>query len=197
MRTNTGSTPKTELAGGYAELSRTFAASFVFIAPLIVVYHIGLLAYPGAQNGVQPVFEQFFSRFAHLGPAFFSFLMLGLLCFAIWATRNRQPRQPWLYARMMLEACGWAALMLAVARLLPLERMQVGGQGGSGTEELLHGLEVVLPDLVASAGAGVYEELIFRDRNIPGGLREDRDGTRVFETHDPDGVKIAFRERPA
>ena len=52
-------------------------------------------------------------------------------------------------------------------------------------------------ELIVPSATRVYEELMFRDRNIPGGLREDRDGTRVFETHDPDGVKIAFRERPA
>lgn len=39
-----------------------------------------------------------------------------------------------------------------------------------------------------------YEELIFRDRNIPGGLRPDSDGVLVFETHDPDGVRIVFRQ---
>lgn len=39
-----------------------------------------------------------------------------------------------------------------------------------------------------------YQELLFRDKNIPGGLRYDADGTLLFETHDPDGVKILFRE---
>lgn len=39
-----------------------------------------------------------------------------------------------------------------------------------------------------------YEELIFRDRNIPGGLRREDDGSTVFETHDPDGVKVVFRK---
>jgi hypothetical protein len=33
-----------------------------------------------------------------------------------------------------------------------------------------------------------------RERNIPGGLREDPAGGILFETHDPDGVKILFRE---
>ena len=49
-------------------------------------------------------------------------------------------------------------------------------------------------ELIVASATKVYEELIFRERNIPGGLRDDTDGTRVFETHDPDGVKIAFRE---
>ncbi len=40
----------------------------------------------------------------------------------------------------------------------------------------------------------VYEELVFRDRNIPGGLRKEADGTLLFETHDPDGVKLIFSQ---
>ncbi len=39
-----------------------------------------------------------------------------------------------------------------------------------------------------------YDELIFRDKNIPGGLQEGLAGGLVFETHDPDGVKICFVE---
>lgn len=51
-------------------------------------------------------------------------------------------------------------------------------------------LEIVL--LVPSAEKA-YEELLFRNRNIPGGLRADSDGTPLFVTHDPDGVRILFR----
>lgn len=39
-----------------------------------------------------------------------------------------------------------------------------------------------------------YEELLFRDKNVPGGLRRGADGALLFETHDPDGVKILLRE---
>ena len=39
-----------------------------------------------------------------------------------------------------------------------------------------------------------YKELIARDRNILGGLRQDASGALVFETHDPDGVKIMYQE---
>ncbi|MFQ5525743.1 MAG: VOC family protein [Thermoanaerobaculia bacterium] len=52
---------------------------------------------------------------------------------------------------------------------------------------------MVLSLIVASAEV-VYDELIFRDRNIPGGLRKDKSGNTVYETHDPDGVKILFVE---
>jgi hypothetical protein len=39
-----------------------------------------------------------------------------------------------------------------------------------------------------------YEEIFFRDKNVPGGLRKDVDGALIFETHDPDGVKVICRE---
>lgn len=39
-----------------------------------------------------------------------------------------------------------------------------------------------------------YDELIFRNQNIPGGMLEDEDGTAVFQTRDPDGVRIIFHE---
>lgn len=40
-----------------------------------------------------------------------------------------------------------------------------------------------------------YEELIFREKNIPGGLKLVSDGSMVFETHDPDGVRIVLRQQ--
>jgi catechol 2,3-dioxygenase-like lactoylglutathione lyase family enzyme len=53
--------------------------------------------------------------------------------------------------------------------------------------------KLVLSWMVPSAER-VYEELLFRDKNIPGGLRRGADGALLFETHDPDGVKILLRE---
>ncbi len=52
-------------------------------------------------------------------------------------------------------------------------------------------LEVVV---IVPSAEKAYEELIFRNKNIPGGLRPDPDGVLVFETHDPDGVRIIFRQ---
>ena len=49
-------------------------------------------------------------------------------------------------------------------------------------------------DLVVPSAEAAYEELLFRDRNIPGGLRREADGALVFGTNDPDGVKIVLRE---
>jgi catechol 2,3-dioxygenase-like lactoylglutathione lyase family enzyme len=48
--------------------------------------------------------------------------------------------------------------------------------------------------LVVTSAERVYEEMVFRDKNVPGGLRLDADGLLLFETHDPDGVKVVFRQ---
>lgn len=48
--------------------------------------------------------------------------------------------------------------------------------------------------LVVPSAEEVYESLLLRDRNIPGGLRRLDDGALIFQTHDPDGVKLIFRE---
>lgn len=50
---------------------------------------------------------------------------------------------------------------------------------------------------VVPSAEKAYEELLFRDKEIPGGLRREDDGTLIFETHDPDGVKIVYRQAEA
>lgn len=52
----------------------------------------------------------------------------------------------------------------------------------------------LLIELDVPSAEATYQEHLFRDKNIPGGLRQV-DGGLVFETHDPDGVKLLFRER--
>lgn len=51
--------------------------------------------------------------------------------------------------------------------------------------------------LLVPSAEQAYQDLLLRDRNIPGGLREAEDGARIFQTHDPDGVVILFREAQA
>ena len=117
-------------------------------------------------------------------------------------------------ARNFDRTCRFYGDVLALPRLQSWDRENGRGalyQAGSGAIEVLgraHGSEggrdeafdyqgpqhkLVVALTVASAEKA-YEELLFRDRNIPGGLRTEADGALVFETHDPDGVKVLFRQ---
>lgn len=48
--------------------------------------------------------------------------------------------------------------------------------------------------ILTNSAEKAYEDLIFREKNIPGGLKQLPDGAMAFQTHDPDGVKILLRE---
>ena len=48
--------------------------------------------------------------------------------------------------------------------------------------------------LVVPSAEKAYEEALFRNSNIPGGLTRTADGAAAFATNDPDGVKILLRE---
>ena len=50
-------------------------------------------------------------------------------------------------------------------------------------------------ELLVPSAELVYEQMVFRHRNIPGGLSFAADGSKVFVTHDPDGVQIVFHEK--
>ena len=42
-----------------------------------------------------------------------------------------------------------------------------------------------------------FDEIFFREKNIPGGLEKDDQGRLTFVTHDPDNLRIVFRESGA
>ena len=48
----------------------------------------------------------------------------------------------------------------------------------------------MIVELAVPSAEGAYREMLFRDKNIPGGLRTDDRGRLLFETYDPDGVRI-------
>ena len=138
---------KPRAASRYYDASRRLAASYVFIAPLLAVYEGGVFLDPRARNGADPLVRQLFSQLSHLGSAFFSMLILGLLFVAIGRTRQKRIHTPGLYWFMLLESCGWAAAMSAVAFFFPPKSLS---------------LSPLALDLVKSVGAGVYEEIVFR-----------------------------------
>ena len=81
--------------------------------------------------------------------------------------------------------------------------IEVRARAGAATRGLDEAYDYQGPDhkmtitLVVPSAHKAYEVLLHRDKNIPGGLSHDDDGALLFSTHDPDGVRIAFREAPS
>lgn len=71
-------------------------------------------------------------------------------------------------------------------------------EAGRGLDEAFeyrgpqHKMEI---SLVVGSAQKVYDDIIFRQKNIPGGMTTSSSGEAVFQTYDPDGVKILFHER--
>jgi catechol 2,3-dioxygenase-like lactoylglutathione lyase family enzyme len=119
-----------------------------------------------------------------------------------------------LRAKHFDRTCRFYGETLALTRLADWERDDARGalyEAGGGVVEVVGRAEgaprgrdeafeytgpvhkMTLTLLVPSAEKA-YETFHFRDPNVPGGLRTDPDGGLLFETHDPDGVKILLRE---
>ena len=89
---------------------------------------------------------------------------------------------------------GRGAIYQAGPGLIEIRGRVPGPKGTYGEDEFdyqgpLHKMTLTLP---VTSAEEAYEELIFREKNIPGGLVERPSGNLAFETHDPDGVKIEF-----
>lgn len=134
-------------ARAYYDASRRVSASYVFIAPLFAIYQLGLSLDPRVRNGTDPIFRELFDRFRHLGMVAINLLLLGVLLLAIWRTRSRRIYVRGMYGFMFLEACAWTGLMLLT--------------GGAIYSRLL-ALPPLAQGFFASAGAGIYEEVLFR-----------------------------------
>ena len=91
---------------------------------------------------------------------------------------------------------GRGALFQAGAAAIEVLGRAHGGEGPGYDETFeYHGPQQKLViELMVPSAEKAYEQLQFRDRNIPGGLSTGADGALVFETHDPDGVQVVFRQ---
>jgi len=118
-----------------------------------------------------------------------------------------------LKAKNFERTCRFYGEVLSLPRLQSWDREDGQGalyQAGAGAVEVLgrprgsegydedfdyqgpeHKLEL---SWVVPSAERTYEELLFRDKNVPGGLRKGPDGALLFETHDPDGIRLLLRE---
>ena len=142
---------------GYFAQSRSLALSFVLIAPLLLAYEVALVYYPpakavGAGRFLRNVLGSVFQTRAGM---VLNVVVIVVLLVAVFVLAKRGGLRLNLIIPMVLESTAWAAGLVGIAVVicfrLPYFLLDVGG-GGSG----------VVQELVASIGAGVYEEIVFR-----------------------------------
>ncbi len=131
----------------YFAASRDVAVGYVFIVPLIVIYEAGVMLEPSTRNGADPLFRQMLWRFGPLGMVILHLFLLALLFFSLSRVASARRGRPGIYGTMFLESVLWAVALRGAASLASAK---------------LLALPPFARTIVMSAGAGIYEEVVFR-----------------------------------
>ena len=148
---------------GYHGRTRRLSGSLLLVLPVFLIYEIGLIVLrPEAHNAVGGLLKLAFSLVG--GPTFFNAAAIVILCVAI--VQTRRGGQPRLgdFLGVVAESAIWAVVLMLYAGIFTVltmdtlrrfvEHLPLDAQAAS----LAHASEMV----VHSAGAGIYEELVFR-----------------------------------
>ncbi len=158
MATPSEPTPIGQLAETYWAESRRPLAGLVFIAPLLVIYEVGVLLL-GVQNGADA-----FMRWLLNSMGFGQHFLLPILMVCILLSWHYVSRQPWRLSGGVISGMAIESVMLGIAlRVIAmlqnvlfqvLREPVAAGIGGT--------LGNTLKQSVGFLGAGIYEELLFR-----------------------------------
>ncbi len=144
----------------YHRETRDLTVSVFFVGPLLAFYEIGSLALDSeVRNGADVLLRSLFALFGSRGVTVFNLILLGI---AIWAgirvIRRDRPvfalMAPVLVESVLLAIFFAPVVLLFESRILPYLQAEAAGGIVSGPTMFEH--------LVLSAGAGVYEEILFR-----------------------------------
>lgn len=142
--------PPTDLAQQrYAALSRQPLHALLFVAPFLLFFHISLIWTPDVLMAHHHL-AQIFKFFGATGPLLPALAVIGVLLSQQVIERSRWRIRPLVLGLMTLESVAWAVPLVALLHLLG--RLTAG----NGVEDS------VFMKLVISAGAGIYEEFLFR-----------------------------------
>ena len=144
----------------YFSASRDLFTSVVLIMPLFIVYQVGILATGGLKNGVDFVTNILSLAFGGNVVWYIPFNLVVMLGFAVAlsALRKRGQFAPRLIPWMLLES-GVYAILLGSVVVAMMNLLGLGGLLAAGGRMA----EMTFVDkLVMSAGAGLYEEIVFR-----------------------------------
>lgn len=157
----------------YAARTRSSGYTLVLVAPFLLFYEVGLFALRlthlgyRARNGADAIirailFPLGIQGAGPWGALIWSMVSSGVLfaCYLLWRSREKEPHPVegryvgWLVA----ESLAWAALLFAASVTL-FAHTAGAGAARVATEGARRSL---LAEFVFNAGAGVYEEFVFR-----------------------------------
>ncbi len=149
---------------GYAALSAKPLHVLVFLIPFMVLYEVGSIYYLqqpsrgvvetiGARSFLAGFFDAFGAASLHIPPIALSVVLIiwHLLERDSWRVRG------WVLLGMAVESILWTLPLLVFGLLFPFTRAAMGVGDPTSLTELSWQARLTL-----SAGAGVYEELLFR-----------------------------------
>lgn len=144
----------------YLEESRELFTSIVLILPLFVAYQLGILLTGGMRNGVDFVSNTLFTLLdgnllAYLGLNAAIVFLFGVLLVSL---RKKGGFHPKLFPWILLESVIYA-LFLGSAVIVLMDALGLEGLLAAAEKPVKMNL---IDKLVMSAGAGLYEELVFR-----------------------------------
>ncbi|NLE38140.1 MAG: CPBP family intramembrane metalloprotease [Pirellulaceae bacterium] len=162
--------PELSPSESYWEISRQPLTSLVFIAPLLLVYEVGVLLPIGAsaRNGVD-VWLRTLLDWVGFGEYF----LLPVLTVCILLGWHYTTRRPWRVSWRVLGRMAVESLVLAIClrAILEVQSALMRGLLAAGSAETLLAVEQAganpamserLGNLIMFLGAGIYEELLFR-----------------------------------
>ncbi|MGH7163387.1 MAG: CPBP family glutamic-type intramembrane protease [Planctomycetota bacterium] len=131
----------------YVRASRDLAVGYLFLVPLLGFYQLGVMVDPAARNGAGHLFDEMLRRFGAWGTVILNLVLLSLLFFSLMRAGRARWGRPGIYGWMFLESLAWGALLVGFGRVAHAE---------------LLALPPAARHVVVAAGAGVYEEALFR-----------------------------------
>jgi membrane protease YdiL (CAAX protease family) len=152
MGTPSEHVPLVRRAERYWVESRRPLASLVFIAPLLIIYEVGVLWLGVSPNGAHDLMQRFLDLFGF--SQYVLRLLLPGLIVAILLGWHYLTRQPWrLSAGIILPAMAAEAIVLGLCvRVMAFAQDSV----------LALGIGEKVQNAIGYLGAGIYEELLFR-----------------------------------
>ena len=145
---------------GYLEGSRDLSTSLVLVIPLFFFYQVGILLTGGMRNGVDFVTDlvMLASGGNILGYVAFNVVVLVGFIVALTSLRKKGHMAPRLIPWMLLESCVYALLLGSVV-ISVISSLGLGALLAAGDKPAEM---TFVTKLVMSAGAGLYEEVVFR-----------------------------------